>query len=100
MNDSSSAIALSKNFGSPKGIAIAPTTLIPTSTMTMEVYGIAILIAKISIKVCVTRFYSICSLAYILKNYVVLDLIVIEIIINNNNLIIILLEPDTTRKIE
>jgi hypothetical protein len=40
INDSSSAIALSKNCGSPKGIAIAPTTLIAVSTAVTGLNGI------------------------------------------------------------
>jgi len=39
-NDSSSAIALPKNCGSPNGIAIAPTMLITISTMTTGGRGI------------------------------------------------------------
>ena len=50
VNDSSSAIALSKNCTSAKRIAIALTKIIATSTMTIGVMASQFLFAKITIK--------------------------------------------------
>ncbi|MDQ3947870.1 MAG: hypothetical protein M3218_01955 [Thermoproteota archaeon] len=46
MNESSSATVLSRNCASPKGIAVVPTMLIATSTMTTGEKSITISLPK------------------------------------------------------